>query len=327
LPARRIDAQTGNVSAQQRRHRDGHAILIGTSSWTDPTLIKDGHFYPPEAKTAEQRLRFYASRFPLVEVDSTYYFPPSEKNSVLWIDRTPSHFTFNIKAYSLLTNHPTKPESLYKEIKDELDPELLGKRRLYRDNLPDEAIDDVWERFRLALFPLHSAGKLGAVLFQFPQWFTIARKNKAYIDEIVERLPDYRIAVEFRHKSWMEERNVDETLSFLSERNLPYVCVDMPQGFDSSLPPVAAATADDLAMVRFHGRDPKAWTTKSETASERFRYDYAKEELQEWVPKIEELAAQTRETHVLMNNCYRDFAVRNARDLGDMLDVQLTLEE
>ena len=92
------------------------SILIGTSSWTDKTLIKDGHFYPPDARTAEKRLQFYASQFPLVEVDSTYYFPPSESNSVLWIERTPKNFTFNIKAYSLLTNHPTRPNSLYKDL-------------------------------------------------------------------------------------------------------------------------------------------------------------------------------------------------------------------
>ena len=302
-------------------------ILVGTSSWTDPTLVKDGHFYPPEAKSAEARLRFYASRFPLVEVDSTYYFPPSEKNSILWIDRTPAHFTFNIKAYSLLTDHPTRPNSLYKDLAEQLPPETLDKRRLYRGNLPDEVVDEVWQRFRDALMPLHSAGKLGAVLFQFPQWFVISRKNKDYIEACAGRLPDYRVAIEFRHKSWMEERNADETLSFLEERNLPFVCVDMPQGFDSSLPPVAAATTDDLAMVRFHGRDTKAWTTKSETASERFRYDYSKEELHEWVPKIEELSGQTRETHVLMNNCYRDFAVRNARELGDMLELDLMTED
>jgi uncharacterized protein YecE (DUF72 family) len=298
-------------------------ILIGTSSWTDPTLVKDGHFYPPGAKSAEARLRFYASKFPLVEVDSTYYFPPSERNAVLWIERTPSEFTFNVKAYSLLTNHPTRPDSVYKDVKESLPKELLDKRRLYRENLPDEAVEEVWKRFHDALMPLHSAGKLGAVLFQFPQWFTIARKNKAYIEECADRLKDFRIAVEFRHKSWMEERNVEETLSFLEERDLPYVCVDMPQGFDSSLPPIASATTKELAMVRFHGRDPKAWGSKSETASVRFRYDYKQEELKEWVPRIESLANETRETHVLMNNCYRDFAVRNARELGDMLDLDL----
>jgi uncharacterized protein YecE (DUF72 family) len=302
-------------------------ILIGTSSWTDKTLVKDGGFYPPSASTAEKRLRFYASQFPLVEVDSTYYYPPSERNSELWLDRTPMDFTFNIKAYSLLTNHPTRPDSLYADIKAELPPEQLDKRFLYRDKLPDEAVDEVWQRFRDALMPLHSAGKLGAILFQFPQWFVISRKNKAYIEECVARLPDYRVAVEFRHASWLRDDNQEETLSFLEERNLPLVCVDMPQGFDSSMPPIAATTATDLSMVRFHGRDPKAWETKSESASERFRYDYSQEELAEWVPKISDLAKETRETHVLMNNCYRDFAVRNARELGDLLDVPLERTE
>src|SRR6187551_2733708 len=246
-------------------------ILIGTSSWTDPTLVKDGHFYPPGASSADARLRFYASQFPIVEVDSTYYFPPSEKNSVLWIERTPPEFTFNIKAYSLLTNHPTKRDSLYKDLQDAAPAD---KKNVYREQLPDDAVDEVWQRFRDALMPLHSAGKLGAVLFQFPQWFTISRRNKGYIEECVARLPDYRVAVEFRHTSWLKPENTEETLSFLEERNLPLVCVDMPQGFDSSVPPIAAATADDLSMVRFHGRNNAAWNTKSDSASERFRYDY-----------------------------------------------------
>jgi len=295
-------------------------ILIGTSSWTDPTLVKDGNFYPPEASTPEKRLRFYASRFPLVEVDSSYYFPPSEENSVRWLERTPPDFTFNIKAYSLLTNHPTRPDSIYKDLRGAV-PE--GKRFVYRDDLPDEAVEEVWERFRTALMPLHSAGKLGAVLFQFPKWFVISRKSKAYIEECAARLPDYRVAVEFRHKSWMEERNVEETLGFLEERDLPYVSVDMPQGFDSSVPPVAAATAKDLAMVRFHGRNTEAWEAKAETASVRFRYDYSTAELKEWAPRIEGLASQARETHVLMNNCYRDFAVRDAQELAGLLNVNL----
>ncbi len=300
---------------------------MGTSSWTDPTLVKEGGFYPPGANSAEARLRFYASQFPLVEVDSTYYYPPSERNAELWIERTPPDFTFNVKAYSLLTNHPTRPNSLYADIRETLPPEVLEKRSVYRDKLPDDAVDEVWQRFHDALMPLHSAGKLGAVLFQFPQWFVISRKNKSYIEECAERLRDFRMAVEFRHETWLAERNREETLGFLEQRDLPYVCVDMPQGFDSSLPPIAAATASDLSMVRFHGRDPVAWKTKSETASERFRYDYPKEELQEWVPKIDSLAKQTRETHVLMNNCYRDFAVRNARELGDLLDLDLGQDE
>ena len=121
----------------------------------------------------------------------------------------------------------------------------------------------------------------------------------------------------------MTKENAEESLGLLESLNVPFVCVDMPQGFDSSMPALAAATTSDLSVVRFHGRNTKAWNVKSDTASERFRYDYPKDELEEWVPKIRELSSETRETHVLMNNCYRDFAVRNAQELGTLLDVDL----
>lgn len=295
-------------------------VLIGISSWTEPTLIKEGNFYPKGVSSAEDRLKFYASQFPIVEVDSTYYFPPSERNAVLWIERTPKDFTFNIKAYSLLTNHPTKVESLYKDVREALPEEVSSKKNIYREHLPEKLADEVWDRFREALMPLHSAGKLGCVLFQFPQWFVIGRKNKDYILECAERLPDYRIAVEFRHKTWMERGNDEETLAFLSDHGIPFVCVDMPQGFDSSLPPIAAATSKDLAIIRFHGRDPDAWKTKSQRAADRFRYDYSTKELEEWVPKVALLADQAKETHAIMNNCYRDHAVRSARQLATLLE-------
>jgi uncharacterized protein YecE (DUF72 family) len=295
-------------------------ILVGITGWTEPTLVKAGTFYPKKTMSAEDRLRFYAEQFPIVEVDSTYYAPPSERNAELWIDRTPKHFVFNIKAYSLLTNHPTKADALYKDLREQLTGELADKKNLYREQLPARVVDEVWQRFHDALMPLHSAGKLGAVLFQFPQWFVISRKNKEYIVECAERLKDFRIAVEFRHKTWLEERNHEETLSFLEEHDLPFVCVDMPQGFDSSLPPIAMATAKDLAMVRFHGRDPAQWKKKNVSAAERFRYEYTPEELEEWVPKVKDLAESARETHVLMNNCYQDYAVRSARDLGALLE-------
>jgi uncharacterized protein YecE (DUF72 family) len=295
-------------------------VRIGISSWTEPTLIKESDFYPKGANSAEERLKFYASQFPIVEVDSTYYFPPSERNSVLWIERTPADFEFDIKAYSLLTNHPTKIESLYKDVREALPDELTEKKKnVYREKMPEKLVDEVWDRFRDALMPLHSAGKLGSVLFQFPQWFIIGRKNMDYIVQCKERLPDFLISVELRHKSWMEHGNDEETLAFLSDHDIAYVCVDMPQGFDSSIPPIAAATSNQLSVVRFHGRDPEAWKTKSQRAADRFRYDYSKKELEEWVPKVESLVEQARETHVIMNNCYRDYAVRSARQLASLL--------
>jgi uncharacterized protein YecE (DUF72 family) len=239
---------------------------------------------------------------------------------VLWIERTPKDFTFNIKAYSLLTHHPTRIDSLYKEVKESLPDELSAKKNVYMEKMPQDLADEVWQRFRDALMPLHSAGKLGAVLFQFPQWFVISAKAKAWIVECKERLPDYRIAVEFRNKLWMQPRNQDETLSFLEDHDLTYVSVDMPQGFDSSLPPVAVATSKELAMVRFHGRKAETWEARTKTAAERFEYEYSKRELQGWAPKVRDLAAQAKETHAIMNNCYANYAVQNARQLASLIE-------
>jgi uncharacterized protein YecE (DUF72 family) len=157
------------------------------------------------------------------------------------------------------------------------------------------------------------------VLLQYPEWFTPRRSNREELKAVRDRLPGYQVCVEFRNGAWMAEgRDRERTLELLAELDLPLVCVDMPQGFRSSLPPVAEATSSDLAVVRFHGRDPKAWEKK--TVSERFRYRYNEDELREWVPKAEHLADNAREVHVLMNNCYADHAVTNAQQFMDLLN-------
>ncbi|MCU1422617.1 MAG: hypothetical protein JWN36_2268, partial [Microbacteriaceae bacterium] len=161
------------------------------------------------------------------------------------------------------------------------------------------------------------AGKLGHVLFQFPPWFVISKANKAYILEVAERCRPARAVVEFRHESWLREDNRSETFDFLTSYGIPYVCVDMPQGHKSSVPPVLTATSD-LAVVRFHGHSDK-WTSKD--IYERFGYKYSPEELAEWAPKIAALAEEAKETHVLMNNCYRDYATTNARQLAQQIDL------
>jgi uncharacterized protein YecE (DUF72 family) len=286
------------------------SILVGTASWTDKTLLASG-WYPDEADSAEKRLAHYATQFPLVEVDSTYYSPPAESTATLWAQRTPPGFTFNIKAFSLLTGHPTKVSAIYKDLRPETE-----KRNVYPSDLEPAAIDAVWERFLSALGPLTEAGKLGAILFQFPPWFTIRRSNKQYVQEVAKRCSPLRVAVEFRHESWFDgEDNTEETLEFLRRNNLPYVAVDMPQGHKSSIPPVLAATAD-LAVVRFHGHSEK-WTSKD--IYEKFGYRYSTKELEGWAPKLLDLASQASQVNVLMNNCYSDYAQRNAAELQDML--------
>lgn len=296
-----------------------HGIFIGTCSWTDPTLLEAGTFYPPEvADDAEERLRFYASRFPIVEVDSTYYGPPSERTAGLWVERTPADFVFDVKAFRLFTRHPTPPRSLWKDLRAALPDRLLDKRNLYVDDLPDELVREAVERFVRGLLPLHSAGKLGLVLFQFPHWFLPKRASFEYLAWLGEAFSEYQPAVEFRQRRWMDERHRRDTLRFLEEHRLVYVCVDEPQGFESSVPPVTAATGG-VAEVRFHGRNSQTWEARGLSAAQRFAYDYREDELAEWVPRILALREEGRPVHALMNNCYADYGIRSGRTLARLL--------
>ena len=297
-------------------------VRIGTASWTDKTLLEPGLFYPEGMKSPADRLAFYAENFPVVEVDSTYYGLPSERNAELWVERTPDDFTFNVKAFALLTQHPAKATALPKDVRESIPEEVLSKPRFYPRDLPTEVIDECWTRFLASLQPLRAASKLGALLFQFPEWFPPSRANREYVvacgDRVAAALPGVACAVEFRSEGWMRDAERQaRTLKLLEEHGLTYVCVDMPQGFRTSIPPVAAATAP-LAMVRFHGRRSDTWGKRNVSVHDKFGYDYSDKELSEWQPRIAELASEAREVHVLMNNCYRDYAVKSARSMGQM---------
>jgi uncharacterized protein YecE (DUF72 family) len=295
-------------------------IRVGTASWTDRTLTRESDWYPKKSMSAKERLAYYASIFPLVEVDATFYHPPTERLATLWADRTPEDFRFDVKAYGLLTGHAVQRDSLWEDVAEALPEAHAGKRRVYLHHLPDDAAQRAFAAFVEALAPLGEAGKLGALFFQFPPWFTNNRDNRAYLDRLPERLPGQRVAVEFRHKSWMSERSRDLTLDQLERLGLAYVGVDAPQGFDTSVPPVTAVTQPELAVVRFHGHNADNWEREGISAAERFRYHYSQSELEEWAPRVRELAGEARETHVVFNNCYRDYGVRNAQDMKRLLN-------
>jgi uncharacterized protein YecE (DUF72 family) len=301
---------------------DGRPVLTGSCSWTDRTLVGDTDWYPRRTMSAEERLRFYAGQFPLTEIDATYYAPPSRQQAQLWAERTPDGFRFDVKAYSLLTGHPTRPRSLWSDLREALPPDAAEKRNLYASHLDPETLDEAWRRFEAALRPLHEADRLGAVLFQYPPWFTPRRDNRAEIEALRSRLPDYRICVEFRSPRWLaEDRDRERTLELLEEHELVFVAVDAPAV--SGLSRLVAVTNPDLFVMRFHGRADDTWASGAATAAERFRYLYSEDELEELVPPIVEHAREARETHLLMNNCYRDYSVRNATDLRDLIAARL----
>ena len=295
------------------------SIRVGTASWTDPTMTAAGVFYPSGADTAEERLQYYASQFPIVEVDATYYALPQRRMSELWVERTPPDFTFDVKAHALMTGQPSEVRRLPKALRDALPDELRTKTRIYARELPTELYDAIWESFLDGLEPLREAGQLGSVLLQYPRWFFPTSESREAILEARERLGDAPSAVEFRNGTWFNERNVERTLRFLEDARIPFVMVDGPQGMRSSIPPLVAVTSPDLAVVRFHGRRAETWEARNIPTVERFRYLYDPDELREWVPRIREAAREAKETHVLMNNCYANYAATNAREVARML--------
>src|SRR5437879_5136505 len=294
-------------------------VRCGIAGWVDKRTIGSRRFYPPGTGSSEERLQFYASRFSLVEVDSSYHGMPAKRNSELWVARTPPSFRFDVKSFSLFTHHPTSPRALPPEIREQLPKELAEKKSLYLDKLPAEVVDAAWEAFRHALEPLRSARRLGAVFFQFPPWFFPSTRSLSYLEECQERMHDFQVAVEFRKRTWLDERHAEGTLGFLRARDIPYVTVDAPQGFDTSMPPVYETTSPRLAVVRFHGRNAKTWNVRGAPPSVRFQHDYSDQELEEWVPRLRAMEEQVEEVHAIMNNNYSNWSVKNAKRLERLL--------
>ncbi|MHB0857373.1 MAG: DUF72 domain-containing protein [Anaerolineae bacterium] len=259
-------------------------IYVGTCSWSDHK-----RFYPDDLPKNEQ-ISYYAQHFPLVELDATFYRMMPTRNFHLWAERTPEGFLFDVKPFRRLTWHD-------------------------RNNAPDA---DAMAAFRESLQPLREAGKLGALNFQFPPWYAYKDTNVEYLERVREAFDDH-IAVEFRHRSWLEGEHVQAVLEALRRNDLALTVVDEPQLGSGSVPTVLEVTQPDLATVRFHGRNYEKWYAKVKTTAERFDYLYSEDELQEWVPKVEQLAARAKEVHLLFNNNAQDYAPRNGHQLRQLL--------
>ena len=265
-------------------------MRIGTCSWADDGLVKT--WYPRGVSTAEKRLRYYAERFDVVEVDSPFYALPDPAVAARWVERTPDAFTFHAKASAAMTWHEGVPA------------------------------DADFAAFRAALEPLELSGKLRGVLLQYHPRFTKSAEAKADLARARGRLEPLVPLIEFRHRSWMEQDERADTLAFLEREGLAYVSVDSPLTRASNVSPRVAAATHPLAYVRFHGRNARTWNVRgARSAAERFDWLYSPEELGEWVGPLRRLADEAQEVYALFNNNRDDFAPRSAVTLRGLLDA------
>ena len=295
------------------------SILVGTSSWSDPGLVESGLFYPSEIKTPAERLRYFADHFAVTEIDSSYHFFPTRSNLDLWLGNTPDDFVFNLRSFSLFTGHPTHPRSIPVSMRDECSRCADNHGNIYLHHLSDTIVDKLWLAFRNTAEYIQAVGKLGVIFFQLPPWFIPSAENFRYIAEFRERLPGFKLAVEFRTSRWVEGKTLATTLRILRKHDLALVCVDEPQGLDSSVPPISEVTSS-TAIVRFHGRNKANWEKKGITAEDRFKYRYTRAELGEWAGKVKIMTRQAKEIHVIFKNKYRDYPVQNAMEFLDLLN-------
>lgn len=296
-------------------------VMPGVAGWTDPTLLAPGVFYPADATTPEHRLRFYASRYAMVEVDSTYYVMPSRANSVAWVQRTPADFVFNVKANALMTNHPADVRRLPDWLRRVLPGAAVREGRVYGSDLPVALMDEVWSRFLEALQPLVDAGKLGAVFLQFPRWFEPGRASENLLQHAARRLGAVRGAIEFRNPAWVAPATSERAFALLRDLRLAYTIVDAPPGTRSSMPPVARVTRPDFAVLRLHGRRVDRWEARNEFVTERYRYLYTRAQTRAWAQDVRLLCDELGPgmLQVAYNNNHANYATTNAAEFGEEL--------
>ena len=294
-------------------------IRVGTASWTDPTLLRSG-WYPVGATDAAARLRYYASRFSVVEADAPYYAIPAPTVAATWVERTSTRFTFNVKAHALLTGHRTDPSRLPRSVRSLLDVRAQGMASVDAADLSPEALHAVRDAFSAFVTPLRDAGRLGTVLFQYPPWFVPSDRAAATLDAIRHDFPTLPVAVEFRNTAWGEPVAFREATAQLRALAMAYVAVDAPRGITTAMPPIDAVTDPRMAILRLHGRNAAAWEARHSSAATRFDYRYDDQQLaDEIAPRAHRLSELAAEVHVIFNNCHEDDGVRNASTLAALV--------
>ena len=264
-------------------------IRVGTSGWSYPTGAGtwNGVFYPKK-KAGFDELQFYAEHFGTVEVNSSFYRVPSIDATRSWARRTPEGFEFSLKLYQKFTH----PDMFLKATGQ--DPSELDR-------------DDV-DQFRAAIDPLAAAGKLGALLAQFPASFRNDRNARGYLEWLLNAFGDYQVAVELRHRSFSEDPV--ETMQILAAHGAALVQIDEPK-FKDSIRQNRRPNVKTMYYMRLHGRNAAEWWSH-EKSEDRYNYLYAGSELDPIVEEVQEASREVRKSYVYANNHFSAKSVANA---------------
>ncbi|WP_239724932.1 MULTISPECIES: DUF72 domain-containing protein [unclassified Mammaliicoccus] len=269
-------------------------IKIGLTGWGDHDSLYT------DLSNKKDKLKAYASHFPIVELDATYYAIQPQRNIEKWIRETPKNFRFVVKIHQALTGHADAKE--FAEDKKEL-----------------------FNLFKDSMRPLKASGKLAMILVQFPPWFDLQTQNINYLRYVREQLKEFDVCIEIRNRTWFQNDVKEYTLEFLTDMNFIHSVCDEPQSGEGSIPMVNRVT-HDIAFVRYHGRNVNGWTKKDMTDQEwrdvRYLYNYNEAELKELSDKVKILNHKAKDVYVVFNNNSGGHAAQNAKTYQDLLDIK-----
>ena len=302
-------------------------IRVGTASWSEPEFVKAGWY--PKGLPPNQQLPFYADRFDLVELNSSFYALPQARLCDRWAKVTPDGFLFDVKCHRLLSRHATKADALPPDLRTEAEITEQGTVIL-----TPELEHAVAARFLTELKPLEQANKLGALLLQMTPGFTPRTADLTALEPLLQQLrgtgcQPRQVVLELRHRGWLDEPHREQTVGFLRETGITLASIDGPPANSKHftiMPGLDEVTDGRLAYVRLHGRDAKAYLT-GKTVAERFHYDYSDAELDQVSERAQGLAKQADAVHVVFNNNSRDFAPLAAERLRRRLGQRSRLPE